>query len=153
MLAQKYEEINYLEKIVKDQERKYMLLNKEILMDKGLLSFRGILERVLKDAYLETRSWGASKFIPMNMCRRIMDTAYTPTEDAEVFYLLREWLADCGREIDLVKLYEELSKEIHGQQWSDEVVILRSKYFSKQEQCFLLKVAGFLHLDMVRSEN
>jgi len=82
-----------------------------------------------------------------------MDASFEPADNCTNFHLLRSWIADCGEELDLVELYEELSQELHGRQWSRQALLLSSECFSNEEQCFLLKVAEFFQIDVYEMDH
>jgi len=122
---------------------------KEVLWYRDVIVFRGLFEQLLEDAFDEIKSNDLQTFTVEDTCKKIMDTSFETAENATNFHLLRSWVNDCGEGLNLVELYQELSKELHGRQWSRQALIISGESFSKEEKCFLLKVAEFFQIQYV----
>jgi len=117
-----------------------MNLERMLLLKEGLLSCRGIFEQILKIAFMETKTEVRERFNATGMCKLIMDTTYTPPENATTFLLLREWRGGWGKKVNLAKLYGRLSTEIYEAPWSGESILEKMKYHPKEEQYVMIKV-------------
>ena len=134
------------EKARLDKDKIISLLIKESMQAKGLMTSRGIFERILLNVFYDLRKSKNEIFVASNMISMIdnNDDNCNVSEDCT---RIREWCKQFSVK-SLRDLYSLLSSEIHGSPWSGDSVKVYTKQMPVEYKCFLLEVAKHLKLDV-----
>jgi hypothetical protein len=119
---------------------------KEALRASGLLTSRGIFEWSLKKVFLESKSKG--KFNASEMIKGMLSSTITPTKSSSE---LMEIFIECEVNTvdDGLKLWEQLSADIHGYAWNGPAVKIYSSSLSTKNRCVIKKIAASLTFDTI----
>ncbi len=127
-----------------------MLLQKDNLRTKGLLSSRGIFEQCVLRCFYELKKTPNEKFVVSNTISKIdemiRDPSKIPSEAPNTRELIQH-VQECKFEYKLQSLFNKLSKEIHGSPWSGECVKVFSKDLNSNEICLIKKISSTFGLD------
>ena len=134
------------EKARLDKDKIISLLIKESMQAKGLMTSRGIFERILLNVFYDLRKSKNEIFVASNMISMI-DNNDDNCNGSEDCTRIREWCKQFSVK-SLRDLYSLLSSEIHGSPWSGDSVKVYTKQMPVEYKCFLLEVAKHLKLDV-----
>jgi len=152
LLGEKDKLLGEKDERIKDLKVLFANIQAEDLRGKGLLTSRGIFERLLTNAFYETRKSQLEKFNATKMIALISDdTILVTSQSAPNFAKIREICRKCGLK-DVAGLYATLSEYIHGSPWHGDGVKVFSNRLSQVEKCFIVGVAEYFQLE-VTSEN
>ena len=126
----------------------------QLMMQKGLMTARGIMERILREAHAVIKRSDKDKFNATSVIKQLSDLendatqleALGKTDAGKLVVNLLKWRVEC--KVNLQTLYNTLSEQIHGESWHGQSVLLKSKFLKKEEKCLLLEVAKNYNLDV-----
>ena len=131
-------------------KEKLSSITKELLQSKGLMTSRGIFERVLYYVFYDLKKSDKGRFNAGNTIDMIENKEYDCSKSPNCV-LIREWCQSCSVD-SLRDLYSYLSSEIHGIPWSGESVEIYTRNMPAQYKCFLFEVANYLKLKVEEVE-
>jgi hypothetical protein len=127
-----------------------LMKDKEIMMAKGLMSSRGIFERLVGRCYYELKQL---KYIPSSERLNISNlvTKLDSFENATGATITTAFVKagrDCNA--NLRDLYDDLSKEQHGYPWTGDSVRIFTKFLKPAHECIIEYIAKEMNSDVVK---
>jgi len=144
--------ISAKDKLIKQRDSAMRRLEMELMGTKGLLNSRGMLDKILKEAFAETMD--AYKPMEFYTASKIIDKIENHSTDvpanAVSFKKIRELKTKCNVK-DLKELYDKLSTGVHGDPWYGYGVRVFVDQMSESESCMILSIADFFHFDVTKA--
>jgi len=133
-------------------EKELKVATQELLRASGLLTSRGIFEWKLKMAFFESK--GKGKFNASEMIKVLLSSTSTNSSTKTSIELMKIFTeCDVNTVEDGLKLWEQLSSDIHGHAWNGPAVRIYSSQLPIKYRCVIKKIAASLAFEAFEQDD
>jgi len=133
-------------------EKELQVATQELLRASGLLTSRGIFEWKLKMAFIESK--GKGKFNASEMIKVLLSSTSTNSSTKTSIELMKIFTeCDVYTVEDGLKLWEQLSSDIHGHAWNGPAVRIYSSQLPIKYRCVIKKIAASLAFEAFEQDD